>query len=98
MAQGDVYTNRRGVTEVGIRKFRAELSRWLERVGQGEEVVVTERGRPIARLIGASRPSRMDELMAAGVIKPAKWPKQPAKRRGIKVRGSISDLVSEQRR
>ena len=35
---------------VGVREFRENLRAYLDRVKAGEEVVVTERGRPIARL------------------------------------------------
>lgn len=37
--------------EVGVRELRNHLSDWLERAAAGEEVVVTERGRPKARLV-----------------------------------------------
>jgi prevent-host-death family protein len=41
---------------VGVRELRQNLSRYLERVKAGEGLVVTERGREVARLIpsGAS--------------------------------------------
>ncbi len=40
--------------EVGIRELKNHLSRYLERVRDGDEVVVTDRGRAIAR-VGAVR-------------------------------------------
>lgn len=41
---------------VGVRELRQNLSRYLERVKAGEALVVTERGRVVARLVpsGAS--------------------------------------------
>lgn len=41
---------------VGIRELRQNLSRYIERVKAGEGLVVTERGREVARMIpsGAS--------------------------------------------
>lgn len=36
--------------QVGIRELKATLSAVLQRVKAGEEVVVTERGTPVARL------------------------------------------------
>jgi prevent-host-death family protein len=36
---------------VGVRQLRQDLSRYLERVKQGEALVVTERGREVARLV-----------------------------------------------
>ncbi len=34
--------------EVGVRELRNNLSRYLERVRGGEEVIVTDRGSPVA--------------------------------------------------
>jgi prevent-host-death family protein len=39
------------MTAVGVRELRQNLSRFLERVKAGESLVVTERGREVARLI-----------------------------------------------
>ncbi len=37
--------------EVGIRELKAKLSEYLGRAAGGEEVVVTDRGTPIVRLL-----------------------------------------------
>lgn len=37
--------------EVGIRELKAKLSEYLSRAAAGEEVVVTDRGMPIVRLV-----------------------------------------------
>ena len=83
--------------EVGVRELRNNLSRYLERVRDGEEVVVTDRGRAIARVspIGVERV--LDRLIAEGVVTPAT---QTKRRAGdpIKTKGIVSDLVSDQRR
>jgi prevent-host-death family protein len=39
--------------KVGVRELRQHLSRYLDRVKDGEALVVTERGREVARLIPA---------------------------------------------
>ena len=36
---------------VGVRELRQNLSRYLDRVKEGEALIVTERGREVARLI-----------------------------------------------
>lgn len=41
------------MTQVGIAELKARLSEYLARVQAGEEVVVADRGRPVARLIPA---------------------------------------------
>jgi prevent-host-death family protein len=37
--------------DVGVRDLKARLSEYLGRVAAGEDVVVTDRGRPVARLV-----------------------------------------------
>jgi prevent-host-death family protein len=37
--------------KVGVRELRQNLSRYLDRVKDGESLVVTERGREVARLV-----------------------------------------------
>jgi prevent-host-death family protein len=38
---------------VGVRELRQNLSKYLERVKDGEDLVVTERGKVVARLVPA---------------------------------------------
>lgn len=91
----DVATVR---TEVGIRDLKNNLSRYLERVRDGEEVVVTDHGRPVARLTSIDAPtSRLAELVAAGLVTPPKTRRRSAPK-PIKTAGTVSDLVTEQRR
>lgn len=64
--------------EVGVRELRDHLSKWLERVKKGEEVIVTERGKPVARLMSAAIPAAYQRLIDEGIIHPAKRPKSKA--------------------
>ena len=83
--------------EVGVRELRDNLSRYLERVRAGEEVVVTDRGHAIARVLPIGSERALDRLIASGVVTQARNPKR---RTGlpIKTKGTVSDLVAEQRR
>ena len=83
--------------EVGVRELRNNLSRYLERVREGEEVVVTDRGRAIARVLPVGRERALDRLIAEGLVTPAQRPKRRA-RPPIKSKGTVSDLVADQRR
>jgi prevent-host-death family protein len=56
--------------EVGVRELRDHLSRYLDRVKDGEELVVTEHGRAIAYLVPRPRSSRLAQLIAAGRARP----------------------------
>jgi prevent-host-death family protein len=42
---------------VGIRELKSDLSKYLKRVGLGERITVTDRGRPIAVLAPIEEPS-----------------------------------------
>ena len=85
--------------EVGVRGFRNHLSRYLEHVAGGGEVVVTDRGRPVARLVPHTIESPMDRLVAEGLVRPPTRPKTPSGRiRRMKPVGELASLVAEQRR
>jgi prevent-host-death family protein len=57
-----------------IASLKAKLSEYLDAVRAGEEIVVTERGRPIARLgpigVSAGQESRVAALVRAGLARP----------------------------
>ena len=58
-----------------VSELKASLSEYLGQVKAGEEVVVTDRGRPIARLVpiephdGAGLPAHLLELERAGLVR-----------------------------
>lgn len=85
------------MAEVGIRELRDHLSRYLDEVQQGNDVVVTDRGRAIARILPMSGETTLDRLIREGRVTPAKT---RARRlpTPIKTKGTVSDLVAEQRR
>ena len=57
---------------IGVAKLKAHLSRYLDQVKHGEEVVVTDRGAPVAKIVplrGTERTdSRRERLARAGVL------------------------------
>jgi prevent-host-death family protein len=55
---------------IGVRELRRYASRWLARVRAGETFVVTDRGRPVARLSPLEEPAGYDRLVAEGRIAP----------------------------
>jgi prevent-host-death family protein len=83
--------------EVGVRELHDRLSEHLERVEMGAEIVVTRRGQPIARLSAVDGKDPLAELMSRGLITAPTRPRSP-RRAGVSARGSVSDLVAEQRR
>lgn len=85
------------MTRVGVRELRDHLSRYLERVRAGEEVVVTDRGRAVCRLLPMDGERTIDRLVRDGIVTPARKVKQPLSQ-PISAAGTVSDLVAEQRR
>jgi prevent-host-death family protein len=63
-------------TAASIADVKARLSEFVRRVKAGNEVVITERGVPVARLtgleVGERRATRRDRLAKAGAVKPGK--------------------------
>jgi len=54
-----------GLQFVGVREFKEKLTRFL---GKKNEVVVTRRGKPIARIVPVEKGSPEDVLLEIGLI------------------------------
>jgi prevent-host-death family protein len=62
-------------TSVGIRDAKTHLSRYLKLVQKGEEVVITDHGQPVGKIVPmASRDltlqDRIERLVELGVLEP----------------------------
>ena len=93
------------MASIGIRRLKDQLSRYIRRIEAGERIAVTAHGRVVAELVPPGTVSRgrsrtpYDELVAAGVIRPAvesgdpleQWPdiRLPA--------GTASELIDSDR-
>jgi prevent-host-death family protein len=86
--------------DVAVSELRAHLSDYLDRVREGNEVVITDRGVPIARLLGLTATATLDRLAADGVIARATAAPRPtaAGRPRPRPNQSLADRVSDQRR
>ena len=93
------------MSTVGVKELKDRLSHYLRRTKQGEEVVVTERGRPIAVIQPiqsagpvASLQARLAKLAAQGLLTPPT--RKPLRRvRRVRVSGPpISRTILEDRR
>jgi prevent-host-death family protein len=92
-----------------VRELKAKLSRYLKRAAAGEEVTVTSRGRPIARVVPAApqaeeQPSEAEirRRLAAipGIILPT-GPKPRRSKHPIRIRKdekTLAEIVLEDRR
>ena len=53
---------------VGVRELKSNLSEYLARAAAGEEIVVTDRNRPVVRLIAYAAPSDVERGIDEGWI------------------------------
>jgi prevent-host-death family protein len=57
-------------TKTGIRELKAQLSAYLRQVKAGGTVTITDRGKPIARIVPLAQPieTQLEVLQEAGLI------------------------------
>ncbi|MGH2746532.1 MAG: type II toxin-antitoxin system Phd/YefM family antitoxin [Actinomycetota bacterium] len=85
--------------EVGVRELKNALSSYLRLVRQGEIVIVTDRGVPVARVIPAGVPEHIANLMAEGRISwSGKKLAPPQELPRLSPGPPLSDYIAEDRR
>jgi prevent-host-death family protein len=84
--------------EVGVRELRDHLSRFIDEVRAGQELIVTDRGRPVARIVRTSGDSGLEELIVAGVVTPPELEMDVSSFGRVRAKGDIMEFVFEQRR
>ncbi len=77
--------------DVGIYEAKSKLSRLVEKVEAGEEVVLTRHGRPVAKIVTIAPVMKRDRAALLRDIRAL------ARRVRIPKRISIQDIVSEGR-
>ena len=82
---------------VGIRELRDGLSRYVAVARDGGEVVVTDHGRAVARLVPYGAPSALEALASRGLVTLAERAKSELDA-PVHTDGAVSDLIAEQRR
>ena len=56
---------------IGIRELRQNASVWIREAQHGETIEITDRGRPVARLVPVPSGDVLERLIAEGRIRPA---------------------------
>ncbi|MFI4991667.1 MAG: type II toxin-antitoxin system Phd/YefM family antitoxin [Solirubrobacterales bacterium] len=86
-------------SEVGVRELHDQLSRYVRHAAQGGEVVVTMRGRRVARLSPMNEVDPLSDLRTRGLVRePTRRKRASTERRQLRSLEPVSDLVAEQRR
>lgn len=83
--------------DVGVRELRDGLSRHLASVREGQTITVTDHGRPVARIVPVGVPTKLEQLIADGIVTPARRQRRPLPP-PVRTAGTVSDLIDEQRR
>ena len=84
---------------MGVRELHDRLSRYVQHVREGGEVVVTMRGRRVARLVPVDEGDPLADLRARGLVRePTVSRSARARRARLKAAKAVSDLVADQRR
>jgi prevent-host-death family protein len=94
----DPTTNDHSI-EVGIRELKNQLSHYIDQVCAGKQIIVTEHGKPVARLTALTEAEdRLTRLIASGAVRPAIKSKNSRPRGRFKATGSVSEIVINERR
>jgi prevent-host-death family protein len=84
---------------IGIRELNSRLSECVAAAAAGAEITITSHGREVARLSGLAPEDPIERLRADGLLlEPSVPPSTAAGGRRVKAKGSVSELVRDQRR
>ncbi len=72
---------------VGIREFRDRLKHYVE------DVIITDHGHAVARLVALHDERPVDRLVEAGLATPPRRPKGAVDWTPVPATGSVSDLI-----
>jgi prevent-host-death family protein len=84
---------------LGLREANQRFSSAIRAVREGEEVIITDRGRPIAKIVPYRQGRGFEQLVQAGILHPPA-PSKPLKRfNPIRLRGAVrpTDLIDDER-
>ena len=93
--------------KAGVRELKIHLSQYLRQVKQGENILVTERGRAIAQIVPIKPAAKREDIQSllfhlakkGHILLPQQLGKPMGHPRRIRVKGTpFSDAVIENRR
>jgi prevent-host-death family protein len=79
--------------QVGIRELRDRLKHYVAAARSGEDVIITDRGHAVARLVALHEERPVDRLIKAGLATPPRRPKGGVDWKLVPSEGSVSDLI-----
>jgi prevent-host-death family protein len=86
------------VKRLGLRQANQDFASLVRAVRAGEEVVLLDRGRPIARVVPVVEPaSIIERLEVRGLLVPSRKPGLLSPFRPLRIRPGLSRAVLEER-
>lgn len=82
---------------VPASEYRANLRRWHERVGRGEDIVVTDNGEPIVQVISAAAEALLVRLEREGLLRRSRGRRPSAEIVSVHAAGDSATTVSADR-
>lgn len=80
---------------VGVRELKANLSEYLSRAAAGEEIVVTDRNRPVVRLVAYTAPSEVERGIEEGWIEAPRRTGLPPVQRSRSTHSTVETLDAD---
>ena len=88
----------RWVETIGIRELRQNASVWIAKAKAGVTIQITDRGRPVARIVPLTPAEQArDKLIAEGQLIPAGAPRVPLRVSDLIDGPSLTSILKEQR-
>ena len=86
--------------DVAVTELRAHLGQWIDAAREGNDVVITDRGIPVARIVALDSTPAINRLTEQGVISRPTRATRPVAglRRRPTPKRPVAEIVSEQRR
>jgi len=99
-----VGLRRKGMTTVGLKVLKNKLSEYVRAAAAGETVMITDRGKVVAKLISPEPPkneSVIERGIREGWIRPAvrgpDWPPKPMPIEGYTLEQLLADLDEDRK-
>jgi antitoxin (DNA-binding transcriptional repressor) of toxin-antitoxin stability system len=81
---------------IDIRRLRRRLNQCNVALAQGQEITLTSKGQPIAKLVALEHSAILDRLIAEGKVLPGNENRHTLKPQLV-ANGSVTDLIYEMR-
>jgi len=85
--------------DVAVTELRAHLSHWIDAVSEGNDIIITDRGLPVARIVAIDSTPVIERLTTEGIISRPARPSRPVagEHARPKPKRPVAEIIGEQR-